>query len=225
MPTSSALATIPCALIQFQGLWIFIKPSVSSSAPHSAPLHLEVYFSKEAIYSVDLSPCSPSLPAPKNVRMAQFYCTQQPNNLLSGAGFCPSAQEQIWWNRQNKIQKSLWLHILMGSIAPEGKKKSEGRLRLGTAFTTQGMLLDAEHNYLMGLSNCYVSWATQSSGTSNGKYRDMEYVFVLPMGAWVSSPVPLLDTESLSPRAGSCHPPAIICRLWCSIQQLLKLPI
>lgn len=29
----------------------------------------------------------------------------------------------------------------------------------------------------------------------------------LPMGAWVSSPVPLLDTESLSPRTGSCQPP------------------
>lgn len=29
----------------------------------------------------------------------------------------------------------------------------------------------------------------------------------LPVGAWVSSAVPLLDTESLSPRAGSCHSP------------------
>lgn len=204
---------MPCALVHFQWLWI-IKKNLQPLLQH--PIQLlclwKVIFLKKPCTLWVLVSVVPHYQLPNLLRMAQGCCTQQPNNLLSEVGFCPSAQ-QFWWNRQNKIIKKNLLHIWVGPTALEGSRENLQGATLSDyeqhspcrACSQLQPVHQQSTKYLTGLGDCSISWAAWvlwDVGWGAQGHRTC-----LPSRAQRSSTAPLLSAESLSPKAGSCHSP------------------
>lgn len=157
---------MPCALVHFQWLWI-IKKNLQPLLQH--PIQLlclwKVIFLKKPCTLWVLVSVVPHYQLPNLLRMAQGCCTQQPNNLLSEVGFCPSAQ-QFWWNRQNKIIKKNLLHILVGPTALEGSREN----LQGATLQTTNSIHHAEHapSYSQFISKAQNTWWALATAPSPG---------------------------------------------------------